>query len=91
VSSVDGSLIDADPTVALTASTLATQQAWVQHIVTAHNTAANGGLKYYILDNEHDILWQTHHDAVPQGWHYSEDRDRMFNYAAMIKAQDPGC
>ncbi len=78
----------ADPNVAFVANALATQQAWVQHIIGAFNNAANGGLKYYILDNEHDLWWQTHHDAVPTAPHYNEERDLMFSYAAMIKAQD---
>lgn len=81
-------LIDANPADALTPNSLATQQAWVQHMITANNNAANGGLKYYILDNEHDLWWQTHHDAVPQAPHYNQELDRMVQYAAMIKAQD---
>jgi len=91
----DGLMLDgktlingADPTVALVANTLATQQSWVQHITGKFNTAANGGLKYYVLDNEHDLWWETHHDAVANAPSYTQDRDGMFSYAGMIKSQD---
>ena len=79
----------ADPNDAFVANSLATQQSWVQHILGGFGAAANGGLLYYILDNEHDLWWETHHDVVPNAPHYNEERDLMFQYAAMIKAQDP--
>src|SRR5919108_1020887 len=82
---LDGSLIDgADPNDAFVPNSLPTQQAWVQHIVGNFGGADVGGVKYYILDNEHDIAWETHHDVVPTGLHHTEDRDRMFAYAAMV-------
>ncbi len=76
------------PSDAFVANSLATQQAWVQHIVGAF-PPANGGLKYYILDNEHDLWAETHRDVVPNNLHYNTERDLLFSYAAMIKAQDP--
>src|SRR6185369_15929527 len=39
------------------------QQGWVNHLVSTWGTAANGGLRYYILDNEHSIWQSTHRDV----------------------------
>src|SRR5215471_4744165 len=41
-----------DPNDANVPNSAATQQNWVEHIKNKWNPAANGGLKYYILDNE---------------------------------------
>ena len=86
----DLSLINgADPTVALTQNSLDTQQSWVEHIIGAFGYARNTGLKYYILDNEHDLWWETHHDATPNAPHNTDDFNRMVSYASMIKTLDP--
>ena len=79
----------ADPNSAYVANSQANQQTWVQHVIATFGAAANGGVRYYVLDNEHDLWWGTHHDVVPQNPSYTQDRDRMISYAAMIKAQDP--
>lgn len=81
---VDG----ADPNLALVPNSLPIQQAWLQHTVASFNSAVNGGVKYYILDNEHDLWAETHHDAVPQAPHYTDDFGRMRDYAIAIKSQD---
>src|SRR5260370_15263474 len=39
------------------------QQAWIQHLVNTWGTAANGGVAYYLLDNEHSIWFSTHRDV----------------------------
>ena len=41
------------------------QQEWVRHLVSRWGTAARGGLKYYLLDNEPSIWFQTHRDVHP--------------------------
>ena len=58
------------------------QEGWVQHLVTRWGTAANGGLRYYILDNEHSIWHSTHRDVHPTGATMDEMRDKMLDYAA---------
>ena len=78
-----------DPLDANTPNSVAIEQAWVQHIVSTWGTAANGGLKYYILDNEHSIWYQTHRDVHPNGASMDEIRQTMIDYAAAIKAVDP--
>jgi PKD repeat protein len=65
------------------------QQNWVQHLVSRWGTAANGGLRYYILDNEPSIWHSTHRDVHPDGANMEEVRDRVLDYGAKIKAIDP--
>ncbi len=65
------------------------QQQWVNHLVSRWGTAANGGVRYYILDNEHSIWHSTHRDVHPTGATGVEIRDRMLDYAARIRAADP--
>ena len=66
------------------------QKAWVQHLVGKWGNAAGGGVKYYILDNEHSIWHSTHRDVHPVGPHSAEIRDKMIEYATMIKSVDAG-
>ncbi|MBL8209504.1 MAG: cellulose binding domain-containing protein [Bryobacterales bacterium] len=66
------------------------QQGWVNHLVSRWGTAASGGVKYYILDNEHSIWHSTHRDVQPTGARAAEIRNKMLDYAARIKASDPG-
>ena len=65
------------------------QQAWVQHIVSAWGPALNGGLGYYIFDNEPSIWHATHRDVHPTGATMDEVRNKLVDYAAKIKAVDP--
>ena len=66
------------------------QKAWLQHLVAAWGSAASGGVKYYILDNEHSIWFSTHRDVHPVGPHMTEIRDKMIDYGSMIKSVDAG-
>jgi len=78
----------ADPNLTFVANSLANQQSWVQHVIGAFGASANGGVRYYVLDNEHDLWSDTHHDVVATGPSYTADRDKMILYAAMVKAKD---
>jgi PKD repeat protein len=78
-----------DPNDASTLVDSTFQQAWVQHLVSRWGTAAGGGLRYYILDNEPSIWHSTHRDVHPTGATMDEIRDKMIDYAAKIKAVDP--
>lgn len=62
---------------------------WVQHLVDTHGTAANGGVRFYGLDNEPGLWHETHRDVHPQHATYEELRDLGYQYAAAIKAADP--
>jgi PKD repeat protein len=66
------------------------QQGWVQHLISKWNNAANGGVGYYLLDNEHSIWQGTHRDVHPTGATMDEISSKMITYATMIKSQDAG-
>jgi uncharacterized repeat protein (TIGR01451 family) len=65
------------------------QQGWVQHLVNAWGTAANGGVNYYLLDNEDSIWFATHRDVHPAGPTMDEIKTRIVDYAGKIKMADP--
>jgi hypothetical protein len=79
-----------DPNDASVASNSTFQQGWVQHLVSRWGTAANGGLRYYILDNEPSIWHSTHRDVHPTGATMDEIKNDLLDYGARIKAQDAG-
>ena len=79
-----------NPLDANVANSTTLQAGWVSHLVQRFGPAASGGLKYYILDNEHSIWHSTHRDVRPTGATMQEIRDAMINYSAAIKNVDPG-
>jgi len=78
-----------DPNDANVPNNTTMQQGWVQHLVTQWGNASGAGLKYYILDNEHSIWQSTHRDVHPVGATMDEIRQRMIDYATMVKSVDP--
>ena len=78
-----------NPTDANVASSASFQQGWVQHLINRWGAASNGGLRYYILDNEHSIWHSTHRDVQPTGATMDQVRDKMIAYAGSIKSVDP--
>ncbi|HEY8562272.1 MAG TPA: glycoside hydrolase family 44 protein [Pyrinomonadaceae bacterium] len=78
-----------DPNDANVPNSVAFQQSWVQHLIGRWGTANNNGLRYYILDNEHSIWFSTHRDVAPTGATMDEVYQKMRDYGAMIKSQDP--
>jgi hypothetical protein len=66
------------------------QQTWMQHLTGRWGTAGAGGLRYYILDNEHSIWFSTHRDVHPVGPTMNETFGKMRDYALMIKNNDSG-
>src|SRR5439155_7391089 len=61
------------------------QQQWVQAIVNHWGAASNLAPRYYILDNEHSIWHSTHRDVHPVGATMDEIRNRILDYAALIR------
>ncbi|MEM7585004.1 MAG: glycoside hydrolase family 44 protein [Acidobacteriota bacterium] len=62
---------------------------WVQHVVSRVGTAAEGGVRYWALDNE-PMLWNsTHRDVTPDPLTYDELWSRSLDYATAIKTADP--
>ena len=78
-----------DPNDANVPSTSLFQQGWIQHLVGRWGTNANGGLRYYILDNEPSIWHSTHRDVRPTSPTMAEIRDKTLDFAQKIKAIDP--
>jgi len=79
-----------DPADANTPNNATLQRGWINHLVTRWGVAANGGLKYYILDNEPALWHETHRDVHPTGATMEEVRDYMLAYAREVKNADPG-
>jgi PKD repeat protein len=77
-----------DPNDANVPSDSSYQQGWVQHLVNRWGTNANGGLRYYILDNEPSIWHSTHRDVHPVGATMDEIKNKMIDYAGKIKSAD---
>jgi len=65
------------------------QQGWVQHLVSRWGTNANGGLRYYVLDNEPSLWHGTHRDVRPTGPTMDEIKNKILDYAGKIRAVDP--
>ena len=77
-----------DPNDANTPAGVPFQKGWVQHMTGRWGTATNGGLRYYLLDNESSIWHSTHRSVHPVGATMDEIRKDMIDYASMIKSVD---
>ncbi len=65
------------------------EAAWIAHLQSVFGTAANGGVKFYSLDNE-VMLWNsTHRDVHPTPPTYDEIWNKAVSYATAIKMQEP--
>jgi hypothetical protein len=62
---------------------------WVAHLHDRYGTAGAGGVRFYNLDNEPMLWWETHRDVHPAPTSYDELRDQTYAYAAALKAADP--
>lgn len=70
-----------DPSVA--------QDEWVHHLVQRFGRAADGGVRYYAMDNEPDLWSATHTDVRPAELGYEQMRDIFWEYASAVKEVDP--
>jgi hypothetical protein len=71
------------------ANTPTLQQQWVAHLVSTFGTAANGGVKFYQLDNEPGGWSNTHRDVMPTEPGYATIVEYGQEYAAAVKTADP--
>ncbi|HLH55883.1 MAG TPA: glycoside hydrolase family 44 protein [Verrucomicrobiae bacterium] len=78
-----------DPNDANSPTNSAFQRAFVQHLTNRWGLASSGGVRYFIMDNEHSLWQATHQDIHPVGPTMVEIRDKVFDYAGMVKALDP--
>src|SRR5579863_534707 len=72
------------------ANSTAIQQGWLQHFVSTYGSATTTtGIKYYVLDNEPSLWYQTHRDVHPSPATYQEMYDKILSYAGTIRSADP--
>ena len=65
------------------------EQKWIRHLIQTWGKSDNGGVPYYLMDNEASIWFSTHRDVHPVGPHAIEYRDKVIAESAKIKAADP--
>jgi hypothetical protein len=77
-----------DPTDANQTADTNFQSGWVKHLTNSWGTAASGGLRYYLMDNEWSIWHQTHRDVHPVGATMDEVLGKFCDYSTMVKGID---
>ncbi|MDX1953019.1 MAG: glycoside hydrolase family 44 protein [Verrucomicrobiota bacterium] len=77
-----------DPNDASVLVDVAFQREWIQHLTNRWGRSSNGGVRYYILDNEHGLWHSTHRDVYPQGVRMQEILDKSVAHARAIKEVD---
>ncbi len=78
-----------DPNDAQMPVTVDFEKRWVNHLVGAFGSAKNGGISYYLLDNETGLWQSTHRDVFPSGLKMDDLFSRELKTAEMIKSVDP--
>jgi hypothetical protein len=86
----NGTLItNNDPHDANTPVDVSFMAGWVQHLKTKWGTADDGGVRYYLLDNEPSIWHGTHRDVRPNAPGMDEMLSKIVDYGEMVKSVDP--
>jgi hypothetical protein len=65
------------------------EETYVQHLIGNWGLSTNGGVGYYLMDNEHSIWHSTHQDVHPVGATMQEIWTDMLATASMVKSNDP--
>jgi len=78
-----------DPTVTSQAEGPSWAANWVTSLVSTFNTAANGGVAIYDLDNEPSWWDAVHRDVHPKPFTYDEVTNNGIQTALAIKTADP--
>ncbi len=78
-----------DPTDAYKPTDTNFQMGYLQHLTNNWGLSTQGGVRYYVLDNEHSIWHSTHQDIHPIGATMTEVRDKMLATASLVKGVDP--
>ncbi len=77
-----------DPTDANQAVAAAFQAGWLEHLTARWGRATNGGVRYYLMDNEWGLWHETHRDVHKVGSTMEQMRDRFCDHALLVKAHD---
>ena len=78
-----------DPNDAYLPVNSAFQSGYVQHLMSNWGASTNGGVKFYLMDNEHSLWQSTHQDIHPVGPTMQEIFGKIVDYAGMVKSNDP--
>lgn len=65
------------------------QDEWIAHLVKQFGRAADGGVRFFAIDNEPDLWSVTHRDIHPAHMGYATTLAVYLEYATMIKEIDP--
>jgi hypothetical protein len=65
------------------------QDEWVYHLVKHFGSAREGGVRFFIIDNEQDLWASTHTDIYPVQPTYDDMLTTFLTYASAIKTVDP--
>lgn len=65
------------------------QAGWIQHLIGRWGSSTQGGVRYYIMDNEWAIWHETHRDVHLDGVTMDQSRDLFCAYAGLVKHLDP--
>jgi hypothetical protein len=64
------------------------QESYVKHLITNWGVSTNGGVGFYIMDNEHSLWSSTHQDIHPVGPTMQEILGKIEAYSSMVKSVD---
>ena len=78
-----------DPHDANVVDSADSEAGWISHLTAKWGTASQGGLSYYLLDNEPSLWFSTHRDVHPVGPTMDEIKNDILTYGAKVKALDP--
>ena len=78
-----------DPTDANFPTNANFEQGLVQHLMNQWGSSTNGGVGFYLMDNEESIWFSTHQDIHPVGPTMQEILNDFITYASMTKSNDP--
>jgi len=71
------------------ANTTANASGWLAHLVGRYGSAASGGVRFYMMDNEPSLWESTHQDVYAVGaLSYAALRDLTYQYARAVKNAD---
>jgi hypothetical protein len=89
ISSATDADITNDPTDANFPTNSTFQLGYVQHLLGRWHASTNGGVRFYLMDNEQSIWQSTHRDVHPVGPSMQEILGKILDYATMVKSNDP--
>jgi hypothetical protein len=65
------------------------EKGYVQHLTNKWGVSTNGGVPFYLMDNEQSLWFSTHQDIHPVGPTMQEILGDFIAYASMVKSIDP--